>query len=35
MNYKGKLKTKSDDLSAKKQKKIFNKYLSELDSCKK
>lgn len=35
MNYKGKLKSKPDDTETKKQKKIFNKYLDELENCEK
>lgn len=33
MNYKGKLKSKTNDIEAKKQKKIFNQFLSRLDKC--
>lgn len=33
MNFKGKLKNKSDDQEAKKQKKIFDKYLGLLEEC--
>lgn len=33
MNYKGKLKSKPDDLEAKKQKEIFKKYFDELENC--
>lgn len=35
MNYKGKLKSKLDDLEAIKQKKIFQKYLDHLEKCEK
>ncbi len=33
MNYKGKLKSKPDDLEAIKQKKIFQKYYDRLEKC--